>query len=72
MSKETPESTRNTLSRRSEITISLIAGYVGIQRGMVRWVDSTVDAIHDLYDPGKGGHDAKTPKVGLVTGGITR
>ena len=72
MSKETPESTRNTMSRRSEITISLIAGYVGVQRGMVRWVDPTVNAICDLCDPSKGGYDAKTLKVGLVTGGITR
>lgn len=26
----------------------------------------------DLCDPSKGGYDAKTLKVGLVTGGITR
>ena len=71
MSKETPESMHNMTSHRFEITIKLIVGYVGVQRGMVRWVDPKVNAICDLCDPGKGGYDAKTLKVGLVTGGIT-
>ena len=56
------------LVARFEITKSLFAGYVGIQRGMVRWVDPIVDAIQDLYDP----VGEVTLKVGLVTGGITR
>lgn len=72
MSKETPESMRNTMLRRSETTLSLVARYVGVQRGMVRWVDPIVNAISDLYDPSKGGYDAKTLKVGLLTGEITR
>lgn len=69
MSEDSPESGSNTLLRRSEITFSFIAGDVGIQRRMVRLGNPTYKSF---WGPSKGGHDAKTLKVVLVTGGIRR